>query len=98
MKDYGNDPDWFTDAGGNRYHRKPTAKRMPRQAEAGQETERLWLYGPGTGHKRTDKVFDGLITALIIGVCLPIAWAMVGMLRTPEPAIERDTGTIECQR
>lgn len=82
MKDYGNDPDWFTDAGGNRYHRKPTARRMPRQEQP----------------DKVDKTFDAIHAAIIVGVCIPVAWAVLGMLRTPEPAIEREPATIECGR
>jgi hypothetical protein len=94
MKDYGNNPDWYTDAGGSRYHRKPTARRMPTQ----QEADRHPLYGPGIGHKRIDRLFDGIITAIILTVGTAVAFAMVGMLRTPEPAIEQERDTIECQR
>lgn len=84
MKDYGNDPDWFTDAGGNRYHRKPTAKRMPRQE--------------GPREDKVDRLFDGIYAAIVVGVCVPIAFAMIGLLRAPEPAIERAPDTIECGR
>lgn len=84
MKDYGNNPDWFTDAGGNRYHGKPTAARMPQQG--------------GPRPDKVDRLFDGIYAAIVVGVCIPIAFAMVGMLRSPEPAIEREAGTIECQR
>ena len=94
MKDYGNDPDWFTDAGGNRYHRKATARRLPNQ----EQPERHWLYGPGIGHKRTDKFFDGMITALVVAVCGTVAWAMLGTLKAPEPAIKQERSTIECGR
>jgi len=84
MKDYGDNPDWFTDAGGNFYHQKPTARRMPQQRG-------------GRGDK-LDRLFDGIYAAIVVGVCAPIAFAMIGLLRAPEPAIERAPDTIECQR
>lgn len=43
-----------------------------------------------------DRVFDSVYYAIVIGVSVVTAWAMVGMLRAPEPAIERGPGTIEC--
>jgi hypothetical protein len=102
MIDHGNDPDWYTSASGDRYHRKPTARRLPQQPED-PHRQMGWLYGPGTGRtdrisRKVDRLFDGLITAVVIAVGGALAVAMLGMLRAPEPDQRPERGTIECQR
>jgi hypothetical protein len=87
MKDYGNDPYWQIDANGDKY-----ARKLPTQPD-----ERFYLYGPGSGNRRTDKFFDGLITALILAVGVTL---MVGLLKVTAPAeapISPDTGTVVCR-
>lgn len=75
MNDYGNDPNWFIDANGNRYQRKATASVFPRQQTF---DDRHPLLGPGIGHRRTDKIFDGIAAALILAVGITMT---VGFLK-----------------
>jgi hypothetical protein len=99
MQDHGNNPDWYISASGDRYHRKATARRIPKQPTE----ERHPLYGPGTGRtdvlsRKVDRLFDGIITVIVVGVGAAVAVAMLGMLRAPDPALEPERDTIECQR
>lgn len=84
--------DWHIDASGNKY-----ARRLPTQPD-----ERHYLYGPGTGKsdrssRRTDRVFDGLTTIILLAVGAAVTVGLLGMLKAPEPA-QPDRGTIECSR
>jgi hypothetical protein len=102
VKDYGNDPDWFTDRNGNRYHQKPTARRLPEQP-TDPYRQMSWLYGPGTGKtdrisRKVDKLFDGIITVIVVAVGATVAFGMLGILRAPEPAQTPERDTIECSR
>jgi hypothetical protein len=94
MQDHGNDPNWYISASGDRYHRKATARRLPTQPGE----ERHPLYGPGIGHKRIDRLFDGIITAIILTTGAALAFAMISMLRAPEPGQSPERDTIECSR
>ena len=99
MQDYGNDPDWYISANGDRYHEKPTARRMPTQPGP----ERHPLLGPGLGKtdplsRKVDRLFDGIITVIIVGVGLTVAIGMLGILRASEPAQTPERDTIECSR
>ena len=102
MQDYGNDPDWFIDRNGNRYNQKPTARRLPEQPDD-PHRQMNWLYGPGTGKtdrisRKVDRLFDGIITALVFSVGVALCVAFLGVLRTPEPAQTPERDTIECPR
>ena len=84
--------DWHMDASGNKF-----ARRLPTQPD-----ERHYLYGPGTGKsdrssRRTDRIFDGLATIILIALGIAVTVGMLGMLKTPEPA-QLDRSTIECSR
>ena len=87
-----NNHDWHMDASGNKY-----ARRLPTQPD-----ERHYLYGPGTGKsdtssRRTDRIFDGLITITLLTLGIAVAVGMLGMLKSPQPA-QPDRSTIECSR
>jgi len=102
MQDHGNDPNWYINASGDRYHRKPTARRLPQQPEDPYR-QMGWLYGPGTGRtdrisRKVDKLFDGIITVIVVGVGAAVALGMLSMLKSPEPDQRPERGTIECQR
>lgn len=82
MKDWGNDPDWFIDASGNRYHRKP---QIDQTANGNRRQPRHYLYGAGTGgtdrtSRMVDKFFDGLITVTLLAVGIFAMVALFGML------------------
>jgi hypothetical protein len=88
MKDYGNDPNWQIDANGHKY-----ARKLPTQPD-----ERFYLYGPGSGHRRTDRVFDGLITAVVVGFCVAATVALLGVLRSGDTQpVKSDVRTTVCK-
>ncbi len=87
-----NNHDWHISANGDKY-----ARRLPTQPD-----ERHYLYGPGTSKsdrssRRTDRIFDGLATIVLLSLGIAVTVGMLGMLKSPEPA-QLDRSTIECSR
>lgn len=83
-----NNHGWHMDASGNKY-----ARRLPSQPAGRHE-----LYGPGIGHKRTDKLFDGLITGLIIAVGVAMTAGLLTMTSPDKQPARPNTGSAVCDR
>ena len=93
MQDFGNDPNWYIDANGNRYQRKATASVFPRQHAS---DDRHPLLGPGTGHRRTDNFFDGIAAALILAVGITMTVGFLKYTDQPQP-VSPNAGVTSCQ-
>jgi hypothetical protein len=84
-----NPEEWFHDSSG-----RPYARRLPSQPVQGRHE----LFGPGIGHKRTDKLFDGLITGLIIAVGVAMTAGLLTMTSPDKQPARPDTGSAVCDR
>ena len=80
-----NPDEWLHDESGN-----PYAKRLPTQPSG--DNERHRLLGPGIGHRRTDKFFDGIIVAILFALGISLTVGLLSMQPdakgdTPAPAV-----------
>lgn len=80
--------DWHISANGDKY-----ARRLPRQPE-----ERHVLLGPGIGHKRVDRLFDGLITGLLIAVGVAMTAGLLTLTSKDTTPNRPDTGSAVCEK
>ena len=93
-----NHDEWLHDASGNPYARRPTARQLPTQPSG--DNDRHRLLGPGIGHRRTDKFFDGIIVAILFAVGISMTVGLLSMQpkSSGDAPFRSDTGSGQCSK